>query len=40
MRKVLLNAGLIILLMAFLAGCSTTEYHEKKRIIEQHEIIQ
>ena len=40
MQRVLLNTGLFILLAVFLTGCSTTNFHEKKSIIEQREIIQ
>ena len=40
MSGLLLKVGSVILLVIFLAGCSTTEYYEKRRIIEQREIIE
>jgi hypothetical protein len=40
MRSILLRLGVLILLVGFLAGCSTTEYTERRTVIEQREIVE
>ena len=40
MHTLLLKVGMVILLAVFLAGCFTPGYSERKKLIEQREMIE